>query len=65
MGDEVVDEDNGLHYRVTYAHAYIASNALQSTGVHIMGRRMWRTGRKAGREAINDSSISSRCVKVK
>lgn len=49
------DTLSGLRYRITHASANVSQGW---PSVHVRGKRLWKTGRKAGREAYTDSFIS-------
>ncbi len=54
-GDLVIDNMTGLQYRVDSASGYVGMH--DRIGVTVWGRRVWRTGRKAGREAYTSSVL--------
>lgn len=59
-GDLVVDEDSGLHYRLEWCSVWINRNEVE---VSVQGRRVWKSGRKAGREAYTASFLRFKSLK--
>lgn len=54
-GDVVRDKESGLHYRLESCSVYVSAGKV---GISVMGRRMWKSGRKAGREAHSSSWLT-------
>lgn len=54
-GDLVVDTSSGFQYRVDSATGYIGVGGHVT--VTVWGRRVWKSGRKAGREARSSSVL--------
>lgn len=64
VGDLVEEDRTGLQYVVASAHAYVPQNRLGRAGVSLMGRRLYKTGRRAGLQAHSVSHISEHCTKL-
>lgn len=54
-GDLVIDTSTGLQYRVDHASGYVGLRG--DIGVTVWGRRVWKSGRKAGHEARSSSVL--------
>lgn len=67
VGDVLEEPDSGLRYELSHASAHITNSGElgPATGISLRGRRVYKTGRKAGKTARSDwSHISSRAEKV-
>ncbi len=60
-GDLVEDTSTGLHYRIDWAS--VSLSRTDEPHVHVSGRRVWKSGRKAGREAHSTSFLIGSCIK--
>lgn len=54
-GDLVTDKSTGLQYRLDYVNAWIRCGQVQ---LSVAGKRVWKSGRKAGREAYTSSFLA-------
>lgn len=60
-GDLVEDTSTGLHYRIDWASVTLDHRG--EVQAHVSGRRVWKSGRRAGREASSHSFLSGHFIK--
>ena len=55
-GDIVEEQNSGLHYEVQQCSSWVDfSNTIQ---ISVQGKRLWRSGRKAGKTAYSATHLS-------
>lgn len=54
-GDLVIDQSNGYQYRLDWCSVWLDRHIVR---VSCSGRRVWKSGRKAGREAHTNSFLN-------
>jgi len=63
MGDLVEDTRSGLQYRIDWCSVWFNFGRSNEPNVSMTGKRVWKSGRKAGREAHTISFLSPSSIK--